>query len=227
MSKIVVITPVGPGHCSYAHGIHAPVGVEHIVIDDQRGDLGRSAARNAGMDAAPNDTEWFMFLDADDEFAPDFMSTASSAVQQHPHADVLLGTVMGVSQNGCATFRHEGLSQDADWAKLTEVPANNRYRICISGLFKASKARRHRFLEDMDKGEDIEFVLSMCASGVYRANIGGLTWIRCDRPSADGPRGYRQLNWGAEIAPIMNYWASRGQVPISPGERIFGYWKVK
>ena len=70
--KLSVITPVGPGHQEVVKNAMRSVAflrsgpfdaIRHVIIDDGEGRLGRSRARNLGMETA---ADWFFFLDADD-----------------------------------------------------------------------------------------------------------------------------------------------------------------
>src|SRR3954466_11988968 len=81
--KCAAVTPVGPGHAERARECRASIEaawresrgpfskLEFCVVDDGRGELGRSKARNAGIAAAQLvDADWVFFLDADDLMAP-------------------------------------------------------------------------------------------------------------------------------------------------------------
>src|ERR1041385_7053558 len=75
--RIVVITPVGPGHQEYVKECAASVRREiercktfsasHLIIDDTEGKLGRSKARNIGLETP---ADWYFLIDADDTMEP-------------------------------------------------------------------------------------------------------------------------------------------------------------
>lgn len=80
---------------------------------------GVSAARNRGIDAA--DTEWLLFLDADDWVAPDFLARMLGALRADPAADVVFcgsqrvlpdGAVLAELPGERMTFP-AGLAEDA------------------------------------------------------------------------------------------------------------------
>src|ERR1019366_1934281 len=81
--KCAAVTPVGPGHAERARECRASIEaawhesrgpfsqLEFHFIDDGRGALGRSKARNVGAHAARDaGADWIFFLDADDLMTP-------------------------------------------------------------------------------------------------------------------------------------------------------------
>ncbi|WP_156862283.1 glycosyltransferase family 2 protein [Casimicrobium huifangae] len=55
----------------------------------QQNNAGVSAARNAGIAAAQH--KWIAFLDADDEYLPDFLDRVAKAIQLRPEAGLIYG----------------------------------------------------------------------------------------------------------------------------------------
>jgi hypothetical protein len=189
--KLVVITPVGPGHedhalsavdsvkAAIAFGCGRFTSVEHRIVDDTAGRMGRSRARNEGMDA---DGDWFFFLDADDVMAPaaltmcDFDSAATFGL---------------VCWEGCLEGRSRRMNVlPCGWRDLALFGA--RGTLSMGFFVRAELARSLRFNETMNIAEDYDFYVRLPAFtkvGVPLVNIGYYL------PSAGGPRGYDEVDW--------------------------------
>lgn len=225
MVRLAIITPVGPGHERYIEELGKQCrGFDHIVIRDPEGRIGRSAARNVGM-ANAVDADYIMFLDADDELADGFAEKVEAAIERHPDCYAILGLIAGLTSRGRPLSDRHGRRRHLNtvyggWDELTDMPP----KFCVSGLFRAAEAADHRFMAPLDHAEEIEFVLSFCAKYPFAMYAGPFTHIRCDRPSAVGPRGYTSLDWQAAAGPIMRYWRGRGRNPIEQNKRLARYW---
>lgn len=183
--KLAVITPVGPGHERIVESAIASVrvafrnnrtfsGVRHIIIDDDRGDLGRSKARNIGMDRS--DADWFFFLDADDTMRPDALNVALKSPAVFGAVSLRSGPTKNVYPCG--------------WR---EVALHGACGTLSMGFFcRADVARRLRFNEGMNAGEDFDFYLRL---DDFAKLARPLVDIGYDIPSAVGPRGYHWIDW--------------------------------
>jgi hypothetical protein len=184
--KCTVIIPVGPGHeklareavdSVYEAARHSPgpfSGVELALVDDLDGKLGRSRARNMGMDDNPSD--WFFLMDADDRMMPDtFMLVALS--QPATFGTILLAGKVGRENRWPVTrdtlFEHGAVGTLA------------------MGCFVRGDLGI-RFDESLDIGEDFDFYMRLpgfTKLQVPLVNIGYRT------PSAGGPRSPRNGRW--------------------------------
>lgn len=187
--RLVVITPVGPGHQGCINAARASVrtaqlrpgrftSVRHVVVDDGHGDLGRSRARNAGMDES---ADWYFFLDADDSMQPD-------ALEALPAGCPVQAAFGSIALRGGP--RRTGDVQPCGWR---EVALHGATGTLSMGFFcRADVARRLRFNETMDAGEDFDFYLRLDS---FIKLDRPLVDIGYDLPSAGGPRGYVEIDW--------------------------------
>lgn len=185
--NLVVVTPVGPGHQGIAercvHSVQDAKdnrgpwkSVWHRLIYDTCGHLGRSRARNMGMDDC--EADFFFFLDADDMMD---MHALERCVLDAP-----------------ATFGEVRLSggrmNKQVWpCGFPELAIHGAYGTIAMGFFcRADVARTLRFDQTMDAGEDFELYLRLPWFTKIREP---LVTIGYDVPSATGPRGYDDLDW--------------------------------
>lgn len=184
--RCVVVIPVGPGHEVFALDAVASVwmawGADRgrftdmsvAVIGDTRGEMGRSAARNLGMDVSPAD--WHFLLDADDQMMPG----AFGLVQPDYPA-----TFGAVCLDGVIARENRPY---VDRAALLEHGA--RGTLCMGFFVQGDLGLR--FDTSLDAGEDFDFYLRLPGFTKVReplVNIGN------SKPSASGPRGRGGLGW--------------------------------
>ena len=183
--KITVIIPVGPGHDKYLDQAlrsvdkawrtsHGPFSCMNVRwIDDLDGSMGRSAARNCGLEY---ESDFYFLLDADDEMMP----LAFSYVEISHYAT--FGAIM---------------IRDAIWtenvwpltrAKLFEHGAEGTLSM---GLFLRGDVKT-RFDESMDRGEDFDFYMRLPGFIKIRDALVSIGYYN---PSAGGPRGYKKIDW--------------------------------
>lgn len=188
--KLAIITPVGPGHekpaeqaidsvnraIEYARGAGKLwfTRIRHVVIDDTKGLMGRSRARNEGM----VDADWYFFLDADDRMSKealtlnDFNATA---------------TFGAVCLDACV---YEKNVYPCGWEEIVKFGAAGTLSM---GFFcRADVARQIRFNEKMDQGEDFDFYMRLPSFVKIEKP---LVEIGYQTPSAVGPRGYNEIDW--------------------------------
>lgn len=185
--RLAVITPVGPGH----EGIlplaaMSVVNLEpwvfdevlHVIVNDTRGELGRSRARNIGMETP---ADWYFFLDADDiimPYAPRFVEKV----------DDEYAAIFGAVQiNGRVT------PQDRWPCRIEHIlEFGGLGTICMGFFVKGDVARDLRFDENLDKGEDFDFYMRL--PSFYKVRV-PLVSVNSKMSSAGGPRGYKELDW--------------------------------
>lgn len=184
--RLVVITPVGPGHEEYAKECiqsvkleiervrnETFVSIKHVIIDDTEGKLGRSKARNIGMES-PSD--WYFFVDADDRVAVGAFGRCDFAAPATFGAIQKIGGEYAFNVHPCG------------WR---EVALFGCYGTLSMGLFLNGKLGI-KFNEELDAGEDYEFYMRLPSfSKVHDP----LVEIGYNRNSAVGPRGYKRIDW--------------------------------
>jgi len=168
--KCAVITPVGPGHKTLyrqcQHSIQAAVDqnkgpFEEVVllpVDDLEGKLGRSAARNIGIqEAAKRECEWLFFLDADDIMLADTFSVITPYLADY---DAVWGNIAEIEPGGeQAVLR---IPQVLTIASLQElIVFDPFYTIQMGHFVKTAVAMQHLFDETMDCGEDFKYYLNI------------------------------------------------------------------
>jgi glycosyltransferase involved in cell wall biosynthesis len=213
--KVAIIIPVGPGHEHYPKIYDAPVGGSVIYVPDHHGLLGRSKARNMGMEMAPKDTEWFFFLDADDELELGAYAKMQRAVLAAPKAKAIFGSISGWTSRGIRRLFYN--SYPKSWDELVELDTESVF--CISALFRAPEALEIGFKEDLDTTETLEFSMAFIAKHPWVKSRLVFSLCHTDRPSAGGPRGYDTLDWHAELRPLMAWGKKRGRIPLTSEER--------
>ena len=190
--KLAVITPVGPGHesilplaaLSVLHlEYHEFTEIQHVIVNDTKGELGRSKARNLGMIEA----DWYFFLDADDVIMP----YATRFVRGQPVAVFgavqINGRVPPINKWPC---RREDLFEYAGEGTL-----------CMGFFVKAEVAQEVRFDETLDKGEDFDFYMRL--PSFYKAKP-PLVSVNSKIPSARGPHGYEELDWQKTCREVVD-----------------------
>lgn len=183
--KLTVITPIGPGHAEVALRAMASVerakeascfsSISHVTIDDYAGRMGRSHARNVGMEAA---ADWFFFLDADDTMRPDALMLNDFSSPATFGAVSLSG---GVSKHNVFP---------CGWREI--ATQGSRGTLTMGCFVRADIARALRFDQSLDAGEDFDFYMRLPG---FRKIERPLVDIGYDTPSAGGPRGYEGLDW--------------------------------
>lgn len=193
--KLAVITPVGPGHGDIVDQAIASVTaaqvnfgrfteIDHVIVDDQHGLLGRGRARNIGM----KDADWYFFLDADDQMTPDALTLCN-----FDHAATFGLVSLSTKRNIKAPDIYP-----CGWRELATHGASGTLTM---GFFcRADIARALRFNETMNVGEDFDFYLRLPD---FIKIDRPLSVIGYDLPSAGGPRGYQKTDWHAACSALI------------------------
>lgn len=206
--KLDVIIPVGPGHeglvneaiysvkmaCLTGQGPFTEVKVK--AIDDTKGELGRSKARNTAIEASKAD--WLFFLDADDLMHPDAL---------------LRSTVYLMDDSGCG--------YDAVWGQITEykdvciVPRFQIPRIddletlveidpyyTLQMGFFVKREKMPLFDEEMNTGEDWKVYLELWKTCKCVKQHNPLMINRRGSHS-QGPKSAHGGDWRAAVMPLI------------------------
>lgn len=221
------IIPVGPGHerlaKEAAHSLELAwamrvCGWDTLIVemvDDTKGEKGRSAARNEGILAHP-EADWYFLLDADDRAG---MHTFNCFTPDKMEMHAVYGWPSFASSSGNRRVK----DGPRTWQGI--LAAGPLDTITMGAFFKGESLRNHLFREDLDCAEDWELFLSFGAKhpmGVVKTT---LCWVGYDKPSAGGPRG-GERGWAAAADPFFRFWRKRGRKPLSDEERKEAYWLV-
>jgi glycosyltransferase involved in cell wall biosynthesis len=191
MRNITVITPVAPGHhrqCVHEAIESAQQFPLHVIVLDGPGGgidpgynghlhvveteraVGRSSARNVGLQIARSyQSEWSLFLDADDLLLP----TAFEDLQAAPEADLYyaehqLEEAMAEGETiPRQSWNHLDISDDASARRmlLEQSP-----KLCksilpnVSMMVRTERALRCTFDADMSQGEHFDFFIRYIAN---------------------------------------------------------------
>jgi len=219
--KCGVITPIGPGHADLARQAESSVldavqhskgsfdDIEWFPVEDPRGELGRSRARNIGIDSAREaGCDWLFFLDADDLIAMDAFDTVSALLDQ---CDAVWGAICELKESGPA-LRDSQVLEIKDYAALI---THDPYLTLQMGHFvKASCLEEKPFDETLDTGEDFKYYLALWKS--HRCiKIPKPLFVNRRGQHSTGPRSASGREWG-EAARKLIAEARAGRADAGP-----------
>ncbi len=224
--KCAAVTPIGPGHVERARECRASIEaawrhhrgpfteLEFCFIDDSRGQLGRSKARNVGVQAAREaGADWIFFLDADDLMTPRAFSIFAGYCEQF---DAVWG-LMAIKPSG-EPDHHIRFPQALTLRSVDELLLLDPFITLLMGHFvRTSAALELAFDEAMDAGEDFDYYIR--AWERYRCTklAEVLSVNRSDRHSS-GPRAATADEWrAAATARLAAGMQKRGLHPCSSG----------
>jgi glycosyltransferase involved in cell wall biosynthesis len=160
--KCDIIIPVGPGHEELVHRAVGSVemakdfhkgaftDIDVTAIDDTKGLLGRSQARNLAV--ADSKADWVFFLDADDLMHPEAFAFSEDLIETH---DAIWGLIVEY-KDGVLLERFQ-VPAINDISTLLKV---DPYLTLQMGHFvKTEIAQKEPFKEDMNTGEDWHYYL--------------------------------------------------------------------
>jgi FkbM family methyltransferase len=209
--KCAVVTPIGPGHEYYAldaeDSVHharavAPgpfAEVVYIKIDDTRGELGRSVARNQGVQLARQaGAEWVFFLDADDIMCPQAFANVAQHLGRH---DAVWGEIHELAEDEETGVFRSG--QLVPITRMDQLLGNDPFITLQIGHFvKTDVALAMPFDAQLDAGEDFDYYLRMWSK---------FNCIKVARPFfynrrhtyATGPRAATDRDWRMAVERII------------------------
>lgn len=170
--NLFIITPVGPGHenlineCkrSIENAVHFSTGAfskaEHIIIDDTQAKLGRSKARNMGINQSlKKGADWIYFIDADDLLDEKAFENVGPFIDEY---DAIWGLISSFSNNQSPFPR---TLQPRCISSITDLLCFDPFLTIQMGLFvKGCHMKNIRFNESLDTGEDFDFYLQLWRS---------------------------------------------------------------
>jgi glycosyltransferase involved in cell wall biosynthesis len=241
-TSVSVVIPVGPGHQDVAReaaasvaGASIPGGfsVETLLVPDVHGALGRSAARNLGVEESSGD--WILFMDADDLLQPNAFHLLARELALAPSIEGLWGgsrrivTIwdparMAVTGQRVVEFP-DMQTRETDRARILGLS-------CWLNVGHFVRRDLHERVGGwclaMDLAEDYEYLWACLSHARRFSKIPEvIVTVRANLRSAVGPRGYTLSFYeDATYATaklrgevIRAYWTNRGWVPWTPEER--------
>ncbi|MBX3256037.1 MAG: glycosyltransferase family 2 protein [Chitinophagaceae bacterium] len=146
-----------------------------IIINKQNG--GISSTRNAGIRAAKN--PYIAFVDADDYWEPDFLTTVSALISDYPEADAFAtGYVCKFNGLTLHTLGVKNRGIIKDYFKLVyRYPVMHASSVCIK---KSSFEKVGWFDERMTHGEDYNMWDRLGKYGLIAASPQPCAWYQLD-----------------------------------------------
>ncbi len=201
--KCAVVTPIGPGHEHYALDAADSVkkayaispgpfsSLAFIEMNDTRGELGRSAARNRGVQLArESGADWVFFLDADDIADPRAFASVAPYIDGH---DAVWGAIYELADDEEGGVMRPG--QVTQMSTLDQLLANDPWITLQMGHFvKTDVALKTPFDRQMNSGEDFDYYLRVWSK--YRCiKIPQPFFYNRRNTHADGPRATTSKEW--------------------------------
>lgn len=146
---------------------------------------GVSAVRNQGLDEARG--QWLAFLDSDDRYRPNFLSTLHAYAQTH-QADIAVAGHTLIEADGSSRDRfraHDGVR--TGYRAAQELLSDQLTPYVWDKIIRASLVEGIRFREDIHRAEDALYCLEayvraqslvVAPTSLYEYTVdpGGLTW---------------------------------------------------
>lgn len=206
-----VVTPVGPGHQRFAEEARESVrrakafsigpfeSVEHVLIDDTAGAMGRSAARNSAVaEAAGRGVDWIFFLDADDVLLPETFERVAPFAGEH---DAVWGAICEwpAGAETCRVRAH----QDVPIVGVMDVLRIDPFYTLQMGHFvRTQVALATPFAVNLNAGEDFDYYLRLWLNHRCTKIALPLFINRRGRHST-GPKSATGSDWRQSVGRVM------------------------
>jgi FkbM family methyltransferase len=209
--KCAVVTPVGPGHEYFALDAEESVRHAHatapgpfdevvyIKVDDTRGELGRSAARNRGVQLAQEaGAGWIFFLDADDIMCPYAFANATPHLDRY---DAVWGAIYELADDEEAGVIRAG--QLLPITRIDQLLGNDPFITLQIGHFvKTAVALATPFAPQLNAGEDFDYYLRVW-SQFKCVKIEQPFFYNRRNTYAGGPRAATDRDWRMAVERII------------------------
>ncbi len=220
--KCAVITSVGPGHEQLLKDSCCPsvetaknynIGpfetVKHIVMDDTKGQFGRSKRRNEAIQIAVSEGfDWLFFLDADDVMTPNAFEGFGRCIEAEPNLDAVWGLICEFDGDEEPTLR---LGQPERLESRQEFLATEPFLAIQIGAFMRSECvARFGFDEGMNTGEDFKLYYQLWENYVC-AKRPEIFFVNRRGAHSTGPRAATGGEW---VASVTAQWAE--QIAANP-----------
>ena len=212
--KCGVVTPIGPGHTdtyqnqcvptiqtAYETGSGAFEDVVIIPVDDTSGTLGRSRARNIGVnEAAKLNCDWIFFLDADDLLH----SMAFIAVQNYlKDLDGIWGQIVEApySDLDAVKVRENQTISIRKYNDLLQI--DPFYSLQMGHFVKVELASEFPFNEDLNTGEDFDYYLRIWNK--YNCEkVDEIFFINVRGNHSTGPKSANGRDWRINVEKLIS-----------------------
>lgn len=202
--KLDVILPVGPGHeelykraiMSVSMAMCSSMGpfkeVNIRAIDDMKGSLGRSMARNTGV--AESKADWLFFLDSDDLMHPDCLENFIGC----EHLDAVWGLTTELVQDQILTrWQVHKISTYKDLIKFDPF-----FTVKMGHFVHRDVAIKYPFNTEMDCGEDWEYYLRVWKNQVCE-KVNRPFFVKVKGTHSTGPRSATGREWNVAVDKLI------------------------
>ena len=210
--KCGIVTPIGPGHeiayqsCVISIEVAArnDAGpfeeIELFPVHDLEGKLGRSKARNLGVEAAhAAECDWIFFLDADDLMFEDAFKAVTEHVRNY---DAIWGLICEAPHGRLeqVKIRENQLRRSTS---IDDILKMDPFLTLQMGVFvKTAIALDNKFDEAMDTGEDFKFYLA-CWSKYQCIKDEYILFVNVRGNHSTGPRSANGAMWRMAVTRLI------------------------
>lgn len=186
---------------------------------------GVSAARNRGILQAKHD--WVAFLDADDEWLPDYLETMISLHFQFPSCGVLSSAFLNKENDGFVFHNYLQVPHNENWRGLIDYYYELRIAhpfcsSCIS-VQKSKLLEINGFPENIIHGEDLTawVRLFQVTDFAYIKKIGAIYYLDAEkRSNLTRPEYEAELYWRVIMADAINQLLQSEKKPIKQRQSL-------